>query len=230
MLGHAVSAGAVAGDPGRIMIGKRTARADIRHAADAIPGPGKPMHASGLGVTVAMLLFSFLLQPIEPKAELLFRSAAHGQPHSSALRNYATPSDTAHLRGLTDGAQAAAEEVQVFLHGYITSADVYGARVMESLLKNGKQRIAGNVVSFASNGGEVEAAMELGRVLRKLGVTAVVAEGDQCLSSCVFAFMGGDRRTVAGRIGIHRPYFTSSRDVPDRRARWLAMGDFVDSS
>lgn len=214
------------------MFGKGFGRADRWREAAAIAGPGRPMRAGGPGITVAMLLFSFLLQPIESQAELLFRSGAQGQQQWSALRNYATPSDTAHLRGLADGTQAAAEEVQVFVHGYITSADVYGARVMESLLKNGRQKITGNVVSFASNGGEVEAAMELGRVLRRLGVSAVVAEGDQCLSSCVFAFMGGDRRTVAGRIGVHRPYFTSARDVPDRRVHYRhlqkKLQEFID--
>ena len=94
---------------------------------------------------------------------------------------------------------------------------------MESLLKKGKQKISGNVVSFASNGGEVDAAMELGRLLRKLGVSTAVPAGDQCLSSCVFAFMGGDRRTVAGKIGIHRPYFTSTREVPDRRLHYRQL-------
>jgi hypothetical protein len=39
----------------------------------------------------------------------------------------------------------------------------------------------------------------------------------------VFAFMGGDRRTAAGRIGIHRPYFSSARKVPDRRAYYRQL-------
>jgi hypothetical protein len=109
------------------------------------------------------------------------------------------------------------DEVQVLLNGYITAEDVSSAKVLESLLKKGNQKITGNIVSFASNGGEVDAAMELGRLLRKLGVSTLVAGGDQCMSSCVFAFMGGDRRTVAGIIGIHRPYFSSTREIPDRR-------------
>jgi ATP-dependent protease ClpP protease subunit len=150
---------------------------------------------------------------------LQFRSAERkdGQQHWSALKNYANPADTVYPRTLADGTRVPAEEVQVFLDGYISTEDVAGAKVMESLLKKGTQKIAGNVVSFASNGGEVDAAMELGRLLRKLGVSTLVARGDQCMSSCVFAFMGGDRRTAAGRIGIHRPYFSSTREVPDRR-------------
>lgn len=173
----------------------------------------------GPAIVATLLLFALALQCFELRAEMLFRSAERndGQQHWSALKKYANPADTAYPRTVADGTQVPAEEVQVFLYGYITSEDVYGARVMEGLLKKGKQKIAGNIVSFASNGGEVDASMELGRLLRKLGVSTVVARGDQCLSSCVFAFMGGDRRTVAGRIGIHRPYFSSTREVPDRR-------------
>jgi len=186
-------------------------RTDVHCQSDPAP--------SGRVIAAALLLFALMLQCTELRAELLFRSAEpkDGQQHWSGLKKYANPADTAYPRTLADGTQVPAEEVQVFLNGYITSEDVYGAKVLESLLKKGRQKIAGNIVSFASNGGEVDASMELGRLLRKLGVSTVVARGDQCMSSCVFAFMGGDRRSVAGRLGIHRPYFSSTREVPDRR-------------
>jgi hypothetical protein len=170
-------------------------------------------------VAATLLLLALVLQCFGLRAELLFRSAEpkDGQQHWSALKNYANPANIAYPRILADGTQVPAEEVQVFLNGYITADDVSSAKVLESLLKKGRQKIAGNIVSFASNGGAVDAAMELGRLLRKLGVSTLVARDELCMSSCVFAFMGGDRRTVAGRIGIHRPYFSSTREVPDRR-------------
>lgn len=219
------------------MIGDRTCAAGIRRGPKAAPDP-KPSKQSrchrrgaclpgsaGTGVAAALLLFVLTLQSLDLHAELLFRSATQvgGQRHWSALKKYSDASDTGYLRGEPDGTPAAPEEVQVFLQGYITSSDVYGAKVMDSLLKKGRQRIAGGTISFASSGGEVDAAMELGRILRTLGVTAVVAKGDQCLSSCVFAFMGGDRRTVAGQVGIHRPYFASTREVPDRRLHYRQL-------
>jgi hypothetical protein len=112
------------------------------------------------------------------------------------------------------------EEVRVFLTGQITREDVDGAGVMIGLLKSGRQKIAGNSVWLASNGGDIDAAMELGRQLRKLGVSTIVARNDQCLSACVFVFMGGERRSVAGRLGIHRPFFPFTQDAPDRQARF----------
>ena len=183
------------------------------------------LRCSRRAIAATVLLLSLVLQCFDLRAELLFRSAEqiNGQQHWSAPRKYANPSDTVYPRTLADGTQVSSEEVQVFLQGYITQEDVYGAKVMEHLITRGRQKIAGNAVSIAGSGGDVDAAMELGRVLRKLGVSTLVARDEQCLSSCVFAFMGGDRRAVAGRIGIHRPHFSSTRKVLDRRAYYRQL-------
>jgi len=207
------------------MIGGRNCRADFRRATDVIPRPRKPKHAGRPAIAATVLLFALVLQCFDLRAELLFRSAEQrdGRRQWSALKKYANPADSAYPRVLADGTQVSSAEVQVFLQGLITSEDVYAAKVMESLIKRGRQRIAGDVVSLSGSGGDADAAMEVGRVLRRLGVSTLVARGNQCLSSCVFAFMGGNRRTVAGRIGIHRPYFSSTRQVPDRPARYQRL-------
>lgn len=57
-----------------------------------------------------------------------------------------------------------------------------------------------------SEGGDLEAAIGIGRQLRRIGATTLMWEGAQCLSSCVFVLAGATRRILAGRIGIHRPY------------------------
>lgn len=176
-------------------------------------------------IAAAWLFFVLILQCAGARAELVFRSVLQldGQAHWSAVRKYADPADVAYPRRLADGTEVSVEEVQVFVQGNITPEDVYAAKVMESMVRRGRQIISGNSVSLAGSGGDVDAAMEIGRVLRKLRVATVVARGNQCLSSCVFAFMGGDRRSVAGRIGIHRPFFASNRDVPDRRAHYRQL-------
>ncbi len=207
------------------MIGRRTCRADIRRAANAIPGPRKSKRVSRSSIAATVLLFVLAPQCLDLRAELVFRSAEQiaGRQQWSALRNYAHPADAAYPRALADGKQVSSEEVQVFLQGSITPEDVYAAREMEDLINSGRQRIAGNAVSLSGNGGDIDAAMEVGRVLRRLGVSTFVARGNQCLSSCVFAFMGGERRNVAGRIGIHRPYFSSTRKVTDRPAYYRRL-------
>jgi hypothetical protein len=110
--------------------------------------------------------------------------------------------------------------VRVFLSGEITRQDVDSAAVMARLVESGKQKIAGNTVWFASNGGDIDAGMDLGRMLRKLGVFTLIGKNDRCMSACVFAFMGGERRSVTGQLGIHRPFFPFTQDTPDRAAKF----------
>jgi len=207
------------------MSGRRNCREDIRRPADVIPTPRKPMRAWRPALAATALLFVLALQCSHLRADLLFRSAEQvdGQQQWSAPRHYADPAETVYPRTLADGTQLASEEVRVFLQGFITPQDLYAAKVMESLIERGRQRIAGNAVSLAGDGGDVDTAMALGRLLRKLGLDTFVASGRQCLSSCVFAFMGGTRRTVAGRLGIHRPYLSSTREVPDRLAYYRRL-------
>ncbi|MBE0626961.1 MAG: hypothetical protein IH606_19340 [Burkholderiales bacterium] len=175
----------------------------------------------GLAAAVALLPV-LALQSVDLRAELLFRSAeqVNGQQRWSAIRKYSDPADTAYARVSADGALVPVQEVRVFVSGEITRQDVDSAGVMAGLLKGGRQKIAGNTVWLASNGGDIDAGMELGRVLRSLGVYTVIGKNDQCLSACVFAFMGGERRSVSGRLGIHRPYFPITQDTADRAARF----------
>jgi hypothetical protein len=88
------------------------------------------------------------------------------------------------------------------------------------LIKSGQQKIAGNTLWLSSNGGDIDVGMDLARLLRKLGISTFVDTNELCASACVFAFMGGERRSVAGQIGIHRPYFPFTQDSPDRAARF----------
>lgn len=62
-------------------------------------------------------------------------------------------------------------------------------------------------MQLLSDGGSVEAAMELGRVIRKYGMEVIVPTDSHCFSSCVLALAAGADRLPFGRIGIHRPYF-----------------------
>jgi hypothetical protein len=74
--------------------------------------------------------------------------------------------------------------------------------------------------------------MDIGRLLRKSGMYTIVGKDERCVSACVFAFMGGERRSVAGQLGIHRPYFPFTQDAPDRAARFRhlqkTLKDFIE--
>jgi hypothetical protein len=169
-----------------------------------------------------VLTLALALQCFDLRAELLFRGVevVNGEQRWLPIRKYSNPSDTAYARATAWSAPVPAEEVHVFINGTITREDVDSARVLAGLIRSGKQRIAGNAVWLTSDGGEVDAAMDLGRLFRMMGVDTLIGKNDQCLSSCVFAFMGGERRSVVGRLGIHRPFFSFTQEIPDRRAHY----------
>jgi ATP-dependent protease ClpP protease subunit len=62
-------------------------------------------------------------------------------------------------------------------------------------------------VDVDSEGGEMFAAMEIGRLLRTARASISVGRGSHCISACVFVLMGAPSRTVdvGARVGIHRP-------------------------
>ena len=171
------------------------------------------------------LMLALLLQCAGLHAELLFRTLdkVDGQSRWSGVKSYSNPSDIPYARYAARGATAAAEEVRVYVSGNITREDKLGAEVMADMIATGRQKLYGNTVWFASDGGDIDAAMDVGRLLRRLGVFAVIDRNDQCMSACVFAFMGGERRSVGGRLGIHRPFFPYTQDLPDRQARFRYM-------
>ena len=183
----------------------------------------------------ALLVFIGLAaQGIGVHAELVFRSLqqANGQSIWSGIKKYNNASDTSYAQISADRLVTPVDEVRVYLAGEITRKDLDSALVMERLLKNGQQKLFDNMVWLNSGGGDIDVGMDLGRLLRKLGIFTFVDKNDRCLSACVFAFMGGERRSVAGQLGIHRPYFPYTQDLPDRAVRFRYMAktvkDFVD--
>jgi hypothetical protein len=75
-------------------------------------------------------------------------------------------------------------------------------------------------VNLNSRGGDTEAAIAIGRVLRSLHVVAQVGMDQICASACVLLLAAGTTRIVAtglpghvkGRVGIHRLYSMSTSE------------------
>ncbi|BAO31030.1 hypothetical protein SUTH_03257 [Sulfuritalea hydrogenivorans sk43H] len=66
----------------------------------------------------------------------------------------------------------------------------------------------GYLVSLDSEGGDLYAAMAIGRMFRKARVWAQVGWSGKCMSSCVILLAGAVKRSTfdGGPVGIHRPY------------------------
>jgi len=67
--------------------------------------------------------------------------------------------------------------------------------------------------SLDSDGGDILAAMRIGRLIRKLEGRTTVAARAKCHSACALIFIAGIERTGLGEIGLHRPYLDSNQEL-----------------
>lgn len=75
------------------------------------------------------------------------------------------------------------------------------------------------LVTFNSNGGNVHAAMQYGRAIRRLGLGTVQIRSAQCASACALAFVGGQSRDAEpGSIGVHRSSFSDDAGLDGQSA------------
>ena len=81
---------------------------------------------------------------------------------------------------------------EVFLSGDgpITSESSRDFQIYISQFESGTLRS----ISLNSDGGNLGAAMELGRLIRRQRITTVVSGDARCLSACAFAYLGGTER------------------------------------
>lgn len=61
-----------------------------------------------------------------------------------------------------------------------------------------------------SPGGDVQAAMEIGRWVRQRDALTMILNPSYCYSSCALVFIGGTSRLNQGEIGLHRPYLVGA--------------------
>jgi hypothetical protein len=91
----------------------------------------------------------------------------------------------------------------VHISGTITNRD---AEQLQELSTKLERKVP--MVFLDSTGGEVSAAISIGRLIRKIsGWTYIFG---RCYSSCALIFIGGVERFNYGELGLHRPYLSSS--------------------
>ena len=118
--------------------------------------------------------------------------------------------------------------IHISLEGTITSDT---PQKLLAILNEEMRRISAPVVPYlniASPGGDVNAAMQIGDLLRK--TTATVVSSGPCQSACVFVAVGGVERNLSG-VGIHRPFFaqTQAKNFSDADQRYKKMMSSVRS-
>jgi hypothetical protein len=68
----------------------------------------------------------------------------------------------------------------------------------------------GMFLTLDSTGGDVDAALQIGRIIRKNEGIINVRENYKCYSSCALIYIAGVQRSNFGVIGLHRPYLASA--------------------
>jgi hypothetical protein len=101
-----------------------------------------------------------------------------------------------------DGSCLNRERACMSVYGYISMAD---AEAVHQFLEGDGRNASPVEVYLNSPGGDVEAAIAIGRRLRAAQAVAYVFSEAQCSSSCVFLLAGATLRVVDGAVAVHRP-------------------------
>ncbi len=68
-------------------------------------------------------------------------------------------------------------------------------------------------ISLNSPGGNLAAGIRLGRLFRALGLSTEVSKNDICASACVYAYLGGTKRSAEGKLAVHQFYVSNPKSV-----------------
>ena len=105
--------------------------------------------------------------------------------------------------------------------------DVGSAERFKTELESVREYV--KTIALDSPGGSVNDALEMGRLIRDVGLSTSVASGALCASSCPLIFAGGTERlaTATSAIGVHQIYASvSAESLPaGLRAAGEAMSD-----
>jgi hypothetical protein len=120
--------------------------------------------------------------------------------------------------------------MHIFISGTITAKDVDAVRRETNKLD---KEFHARIVILSSLGGDVEAAMAIGRIVRSKEFWTTVKAGDKCASACVLILAAGVGRDAdeGAIVGIHRPTFEpkyfAGLSADDARSRYLQMAQKV---
>jgi hypothetical protein len=145
------------------------------------------------------------------------------QPHGAEAMNFRTAA-AANLAGCRGDCGLA-----IVADGEITNETP--AQFLDFLRSNRSSHPGRTVVFIESQGGKILGGIELGKIFRRIGATAVVGRiaraedgspeisGGVCFSACVYAFMGAKKRIAPSdsELGIHRmfAYLDGARHFAD---------------
>ncbi len=187
---------------------KAPAQAPVTLGDDASTGSAKPVVSQPLP---EMAPGDYLKTTYWPEAEL-----DTGEAYISCDYDYAQYGDGEKLEELTFFAVVDALTpcqpkgvVRLRYEGKIGSG--FTALVQRVSAVADRMEIPVRILDIKSSGGHVEEAIRAGDSMAEQRWAIWVREGSYCHSSCVLILAGGDTRSIAGEVGIHRLFRDQSQ-------------------
>lgn len=187
---------------------KAPAQAPVTLGDDASSGPGRPVVSQPLP---AMAPGDYLKTTYWPAAEL-----DAGDAYISCGYDYLQDGDGEKLDALTFFAVVDALTpcqpqgvVRLRYDGKINAG--FTALVQRVAAVADRMEIPVRILDINSSGGHVEEAIRAGDSMAEQRWAIWVRDGSYCHSSCVLILAGGDTRSIAGDVGIHRLFRDQSK-------------------
>jgi hypothetical protein len=88
------------------------------------------------------------------------------------------------------------------------------------------------IVMFGSDGGNLEAGIQIGKAIRLKGFLSLVPDGVRCASACGLAWLGGVKRLMgpSALVGFHAAYFVKDGEASETSAGNALVGAYLNTT
>lgn len=116
---------------------------------------------------------------------------------------------------------AGTDDDRIVISGEILSSDVQKFKAVAAKSKNA-------VVYLDSPGGDLEAAVNIGRLINALGYFTAVNE-NPCASACAFIWLAGQAKflTENARVGFHLPVYHGQSNAGNEARLYVLVGAYL---
>ena len=110
----------------------------------------------------------------------------------------------------------------VIIKGQMIAGDIDTFRTKTNGIQNA-------LVALHSDGGQLMAGIEIGKIIRLKNYFTVVPAGSRCASACAVAWLGGTRRFLDGnaKIGFHAAYVVRSGQASETGVGNALLGSYL---
>lgn len=111
---------------------------------------------------------------------------------------------SAHAKVVIDRYTPTDKFVSIKVVGEIQYEEEYSLEDAIETVQREKFNLKLNAVVLNTRGGNVDAALKMGRLIRKHGLNTYLAPNSECASACIFLMIGGLNRMAFGELSVHR--------------------------